>query len=114
MNTQNTKEFQRLYRKKSQEAYSDSTDDEVIPENHCQTNCGAKINKCKYKSQLCKNFSQMGWCRYGMKCQYAHGYNDVALNVIQPKKMAYRTRRCNSFWNEGKCTYGKRCQFSHY
>ena len=57
----------------------------------------------------------MGWCPYGEKCQYAHGYNDFSLKVsFQNKKAAYRTRKCKSFWNEGKCTYGKRCQFLHY
>lgn len=26
-----------------------------------------------YKTELCKNFSKFGYCRYGDMCQFAHG-----------------------------------------
>lgn len=97
------------------ESSSDSNDDEPAnkcPQSHTHEN---RINKNKYKTELCKNFSETGWCPYEDRCQYAHGYNDCSLNMfIQNKKAAYKTKRCKSFWNEGKCNYGKRCQFSHY
>ena len=29
------------------------------------------------KSQLCRDFMEAGFCRYGMNCQYAHGLDEL-------------------------------------
>lgn len=31
------------------------------------------INVGKYKTEMCKNYSEMGYCPYWEKCQFAHG-----------------------------------------
>lgn len=69
-------------------------------------------NPPKYKTELCKTYSEIGHCPYYYKCQYAHGVEE--LNSHETKKKAYRTKRCKSFWEKGVCNYGRRCQFSHY
>ena len=32
----------------------------------------------KYKREMCKNWTEVGFCRYGLKCQYAHGPDELA------------------------------------
>lgn len=32
-----------------------------------------KKDKVKYKTELCKTFSEKGYCPYGRKCRFAHG-----------------------------------------
>lgn len=32
-----------------------------------------KIDKTKFKTEMCKNWIEQGFCRYGNKCQFAHG-----------------------------------------
>lgn len=61
---------------------------------------------------MCKNYSEMGYCPYRSKCQFAHGPHELVQSAKNPKK-AYRTRKCKSFWEEGTCRYGFRCQFLH-
>lgn len=50
---------------------SDSTDDELQILNRPPKR--VKTNLCKYKTEMCKNFSENGFCRYINKCQFAHG-----------------------------------------
>ena len=51
---------------------NDSTDDEQSPQKGCNKKL-QRINKTKYKTEMCKNFSEMGYCPYREKCQFAHG-----------------------------------------
>ena len=90
---------------------SDSTDDEFQVD--YRTPRVVKTNLCRYKTEMCKNYSENGFCPYTEKCQFAHGYHELSQVPPAPKK-AYRTRKCKSFWEEGICRYGLRCQFSHY
>lgn len=55
----------------------------------------------------------MGYCPYRVKCQFAHGPQELTNSVPAVKK-AYRTKKCKSFWESGICRYGFRCQFQHY
>merc|ERR1712113_896371 len=32
----------------------------------------------KYKTEMCKNWIENRTCRYGKKCQFAHGYDELA------------------------------------
>ena len=52
---------------------SDSTDDEFQID--YRTPRVVKTNICKYKTEMCKNFSENGFCPYTEKCQFAHGYH---------------------------------------
>ncbi|KAG7381971.1 mRNA decay activator protein zfp36 [Phytophthora pseudosyringae] len=63
-----------------------------------------------YKTELCKRFSEFGNCRYGAKCQFAHGMAELRHVVRHPK---YKTTKCKSYWGSGHCPYGSRCRFIH-
>ncbi|KAJ3936637.1 MAG: hypothetical protein NXY57DRAFT_144052 [Lentinula lateritia] len=63
-----------------------------------------------YKTELCRSWEEKGSCRYGAKCQFAHGEEEVRKVSRHPK---YKTEICRTFWVSGSCPYGKRCCFIH-
>ena len=73
--------------------------------------CEAKDFKIKYKTELCKYYEINGYCKYGDKCAYAHGKENLRLKVTNTT--AYRTKKCTQFFEQGYCPYGSRCQFAH-
>ncbi|KAI8356188.1 hypothetical protein BD560DRAFT_406796 [Blakeslea trispora] len=70
-----------------------------------------KKQKNLYKTELCRNWEETGHCRYGMKCQYAHGSSDLREVDRHPK---YKTQKCRTFHQTGSCPYGSRCTFRHF
>ena len=71
----------------------------------------AKDFKIKYKTELCKYYEIDGHCKYGDKCAYAHGKENLRSKVTNTT--AYRTKKCTQFFEQGFCPYGSRCQFAH-
>ena len=67
--------------------------------------------KIKYKTELCKYYEINGYCKYGDRCAYAHGKENLRSKVTNSS--AYRTKRCYQFFEQGYCPYGSRCQFAH-
>ncbi|XP_074075070.1 mRNA decay activator protein ZFP36 [Macrotis lagotis] len=65
----------------------------------------------RYKTELCRTFSESGKCRYGSKCQFAHGSAELRPASRHPK---YKTEMCRKFLTLGSCPYGTRCHFIHY
>ncbi|THH02534.1 hypothetical protein EW026_g355 [Hermanssonia centrifuga] len=63
-----------------------------------------------YKTELCRSWEEKGSCRYGSKCQFAHGEEELRQVQRHPK---YKTEICRTFWVSGSCPYGKRCCFIH-
>ncbi|KAI0670176.1 hypothetical protein C8Q78DRAFT_172748 [Trametes maxima] len=63
-----------------------------------------------YKTELCRSWEEKGTCRYGAKCQFAHGEEELRKVQRHPK---YKTEICRTFWVSGSCPYGKRCCFIH-
>ncbi|KAF8624790.1 hypothetical protein AX15_005679 [Amanita polypyramis BW_CC] len=63
-----------------------------------------------YKTELCRSWEEKGSCRYGAKCQFAHGEEELRKVARHPK---YKTEICRTFWVSGSCPYGKRCCFIH-
>jgi len=63
-----------------------------------------------YKTELCRSFEETGTCRYGSKCQFAHGYPELRPAPRHPK---YKTEICKTFHSVGTCPYGTRCRFIH-
>ncbi|PPQ66103.1 hypothetical protein CVT26_010904 [Gymnopilus dilepis] len=63
-----------------------------------------------YKTELCRSWEEKGSCRYGAKCQFAHGEDELRKVQRHPK---YKTEICKTFWVSGSCPYGKRCCFIH-
>ena len=64
----------------------------------------------RYKTELCRPFMETGNCRYGEKCQFAHGAVEQRAIERHPK---YKTEACRTFYKEGFCPYGSRCHFVH-
>lgn len=64
----------------------------------------------RYKTELCKSFGETGSCRYGTKCQFAHGKEEIRSVLRHPK---YKTETCKTFHTTGTCPYGIRCRFIH-
>jgi len=64
----------------------------------------------KYKTEMCRQFSSSGSCKYGEKCQFAHGQHELRDLTRHPK---YKTELCRTFHTTGFCNYGKRCHYIH-
>lgn len=64
----------------------------------------------RYKTELCRPYEENGTCRYGNKCQFAHGKAELRSVVRHPK---YKTDLCRTFHTTGLCPYGPRCHFIH-
>lgn len=65
----------------------------------------------KAKSSLCKNFMEKGYCPYGNKCQFAHGPQELRINMEHNR--SYKTKGCHAFSKKGCCCFGSRCNFIH-
>ncbi|XP_027855446.1 mRNA decay activator protein ZFP36L1 [Xiphophorus couchianus] len=64
----------------------------------------------RYKTELCRSFTENGLCKYGGKCQFAHGPEELRDLNRHPK---YKTEPCRTFHTIGFCPYGIRCHFIH-
>ena len=63
-----------------------------------------------YKTELCRSYEEVGYCRYGDKCQFAHGEKELRIINRHPR---YKTEICKTYHTIGTCPYGKRCKFIH-
>lgn len=64
----------------------------------------------RYKTELCRTYEESGTCKYGAKCQFAHGLDELRGISRHPK---YKTELCRTFHTIGFCPYGARCHFIH-
>ncbi len=64
----------------------------------------------RYKTELCRSYQENGTCKYGEKCQFAHGYHELRSMMRHPK---YKSELCRTFHAQGYCPYGPRCHFVH-
>ncbi|XP_782811.1 mRNA decay activator protein ZFP36L1 [Strongylocentrotus purpuratus] len=67
-------------------------------------------NSSRYKTELCRPYEENGTCKYGDKCQFAHGIHELRVLSRHPK---YKTELCRTFHTVGFCPYGPRCHFIH-
>lgn len=76
--------------------------------------CSVDDFESKYKTELCKNWIEIGVCRYGSMCRFAHGYDELSVHKqakINNEKL--KTKNCRSFYQDKICLYGSRCMFRH-
>lgn len=66
----------------------------------------------KFKTELCKTFTDTNFCAYGNKCRFAHGREELFVKHVNHPK--YRKSDCLTFHAEGFCNYGQRCHFKHH
>jgi len=64
----------------------------------------------RYKTELCRSYHETGLCKYGDKCQFAHGTHEIRTLNRHPK---YKTVLCRTYHCTGYCPYGPRCHFLH-
>lgn len=77
---------------------------------HSEREQPEKVNKQLYKTELCESFATRGTCKYGNKCQFAHGLHELKL---KQRSTNFRTKPCVNWQKHGYCRYGKRCCFKH-
>lgn len=63
-----------------------------------------------YKTEMCRSYTELGFCKYGGRCQFCHTESELRSINRHPK---YKTVICRTYWIEGSCPYGKRCCFAH-
>ena len=100
MSYSNLSKWESRSRRSTEEDISSEGEDYLYP----------KTNPNKHKTELCKTFSELGFCPYLHKCRFAHGKEEL---VQVPAKVVLKNRKCNGFWKNGVCSYGSRCQFGH-
>ena len=71
-----------------------------------------KVDKTKFKTEMCKNWIEIGHCRYGNKCQFAHGDFEL-MGKNAPANAKYKSKICTTFTDKLFCPYGQRCLFKH-
>ena len=69
-----------------------------------------KVQTSLYKTEKCRSWISTGMCKYGNKCQFAHGEDELRPVMRHPK---YKTQICKTFSRDGFCPYGTRCRFIH-
>ncbi|XP_018432427.1 PREDICTED: zinc finger protein 36, C3H1 type-like 1 [Nanorana parkeri] len=75
-----------------------------------KTSAAARLPSSRYKTELCRTFHESGSCKYGSKCQFAHGTAELRGLNRHPK---YKTELCRTYHTIGFCPYGSRCHFIH-
>ena len=88
-----------------------------------------------FKTTLCKNFAETGFCSFGTSCQFAHGPIELrypASNLLGGPRMGipvppgrmvppggpppvnkYKTQMCTQMMNQGSCPRGANCSYAH-
>eukprot|EP00064_Thunnus_orientalis_P016071 superscaffoldBa00003105_g16134 len=84
--------------------------DRLQPGSQVCTDGSSQVNSNRYKTELCRPFEENGTCKYGDKCQFAHGMHELRSLSRHPK---YKTELCRTFHTIGFCPYGPRCHFIH-
>ena len=54
----------------------------------------------RYKTELCRSYHETGLCKYGEKCQFAHGFHEIRSLNRHPK---YKTVLCRTYHCTGYC-----------
>ena len=64
----------------------------------------------KFKTELCKNWIEAGFCRYRDTCKFAHGKEEM---VFSKHSSQSKNKNCKTYFKTGQCPYGPRCIFDH-
>ncbi|CAG2106353.1 unnamed protein product [Medioppia subpectinata] len=107
-NNNNSKEHKKLDRSYSEPA--EKSQQQLVRLNSASATVAAGPMSSRYKTELCRSFGEVGTCKYGDKCQFAHGGHELRIITRHPK---FKTENCKSFHSTGFCPYGPRCHFIH-
>ena len=76
-------------------------------QNQQQRKAASSFHPSLYKTELCRQYYEYGYCDYGDRCLFAHGKYEL-------KKIPnYKTKLCASYHSSGYCSFGSRCAFIH-
>ena len=76
---------QQQQQQKHQMRTSTGSTPQIAPSHRCVT---------RYKTELCRPFTETGKCKYGDKCQFSHGTKELRILIRHPK---YKTEYCRTF-----------------
>lgn len=65
----------------------------------------------RYKTELCRQWEELGYCEYDDRCLFAHGIYE--LKPLPNRHPKYKTEKCSAFHDQGFCSFGPRCSFIH-
>jgi len=65
-----------------------------------------------YKTELCTVFIKDGSCRYGVRCHFAHGLQELRPRATS--KAAKPSGKCQQWSAARTCKYGDACRFQHH
>jgi len=65
----------------------------------------------RYKTELCRQWAELGFCEYSERCLFAHG--NYELKPLPNRHPKYKTEMCSAFHEQGFCSFGPRCSFIH-
>jgi len=82
------------------------------------------ILKQKFKTQMCKHYTESGVCPLQHYCQFAHGKeelrdpadplpNGVGKTILGAVHSNYKTQPCKNWMKTGECKFGEDCSFFH-
>ena len=74
-------------------------------------NCKQKLQREKYKTELCKNYMIHEQCSWNENCFFAHGKSELRSKTAISQYC--KTKICKSYHKGGFCPYGSRCQYFH-
>jgi butyrate response factor 1 len=108
-NNNNTINGNNKEHKKLDRSYSEPAEKSQLVRLNSTTTVAGPMSS-RYKTELCRSFGEVGTCKYGDKCQFAHGGHELRVITRHPK---FKTENCKSFHSTGFCPYGPRCHFIH-
>ena len=62
---------------------------------------------------MCKNWCENNSCRYGDKCRFAHGQDELTEPARRIFVEKYKKKNCRLFHLTKTCMYGPRCIYNH-
>lgn len=69
------------------------------------------VHSTRYKTELCRQWDELGYCEYSDRCLFAHGPQE--LKPLPSRHPKYRTQKCSAYHEQGFCSFGPRCSFIH-
>mmetsp|Transcript_10842 Transcript_10842/g.17993 ORF Transcript_10842/g.17993 Transcript_10842/m.17993 type:complete len:819 (-) Transcript_10842:930-3386(-) len=81
---------------------------------------GDPFRSAKVKTEMCRDYNKPGGCRFGDKCNYAHGEHQLKNQKLMDLAAAglvdtevYRTHVCVPWVATGACPFDQRCARLH-
>lgn len=55
--------------------------------------------RMNYKTEVCRNWKQFGYCEFDQECAYAHGHHELVSRSQFATHKNYKTKMCKK-WHE--------------